>query len=453
MKICHAASSLCVFSLLVTPPASASLSLPEVAARAMGNSPEVRIKLHQYLGAEADVALARAGFFPQAELSHVSGREQSTGDGPTRMQRQSERWAWSLNLTQNLFSGFQTVYSLRQQDHAKTARYYQLLDVSEQQALEAVRAYLDVMRQRELLQAARTNHDSHRRIYQKIRSKVRPDSGVAVAAGVDLEQAGGRLALAEANLLTVEANLADVSARYARIVGEAPPARLQPYRAPKAPEDRAIQPGDTPAVRAALAAVQAARQQVQVRRGAFLPRVDARARQEWGRLNAGPVGRDRSRAIIELSTVLNLSRGGADKAQLQRAAEDLNAALAQQDKSCREVRQQVQMAQTELDKLQRKLSFLRQHALASEKVRDAYWDQFEISKRSLLDVLDSENEFFRSRSALIDGETDLVMSQLRLQAAAGRLLGVLGIAPARPAPETPAGEPGERVCSGEGSEV
>ena len=49
-----------------------------------------------------------------------------------------------------------------------------------------------------------------------------------VSRGVDLEQAAARVALAESNLATEQANLYDVTSRYQRIVGDAPPAQLQP---------------------------------------------------------------------------------------------------------------------------------------------------------------------------------------------------------------------------------
>ena len=435
---------------LCAQPTLAALSLPEVAASAVAQSPEVRIKMHQYLGAEADYRAARARFFPEVDLGHTSGRTVSDADAyGNTFRRTADSRAWSLSMTQSLFHGFQTLYETRRQDHAKSAQYFQLLDVSQQQALEAARAFLDVSRHRALLVAARQSHDSHQRIYQKIHSKARPQNGVAVAAGVDLEQAAGRLALADANMLTAEANLADVSARYARLVGTAPPGDLARFTPPSPLPARAMTVDATPAVLATRAAVSAARQQVQARRGAFLPRLDARARQEWGSMPSGGLGVGapvRVRQTVELIGVLNLSRGGADKARLARAAEELNAARAQQDKVCREARQQWVMAQNEWEKLQRKIGFLQQHALASEKVRDAYWAQFEISRRTLLDVLDSENEFFRSRSALIDGEADLALAGLRTQAASGTLLDALGIAPALPAPAVAQADAEDAPC-------
>lgn len=435
MKTSTVLSPVLLAVLAATSPAAPAIGLRDAVAETLGSSPDVRVRLHQYLGARAEQGLARAGFLPTVDISHASGRElaprqwqETASPAPSPL----ARWGWSASLTQNLFNGFQTIYQVRQQDHAGKAQYFQFVDTSEQQALEAARAYLDVLRQRRLLAVAQENFDSHQKIYQKIRQKVLPESGIGVGAGVDLEQAGGRLALAESNLLTVKANLADVAARYTRVVGRAPDAELAPpeaigWNVPADDAARQVLLKDSPANRAAREAVRAARQAVNARRGAFMPTVDLRARHDWGSGVAGVRRGSYDRKQFEVVATLNLSRGGADKARLGMAAEGLNGALAERDKSCRTTRQLLEMASNDYFKLRRKIGFLREHAQASEKVRDAYLDQFEISRRSLLDVLDSENELFQSQSALIDGETDLQLAQLRSAAAAGRLLPALGL--------------------------
>ena len=78
------------------------------------------------------------------------------------------------------------------------------------------------MRFRRLVQLAEDNYVQHRYAFVQIQSRFK----AGVGRGVDLEQAGARVALAESNLSTEVANLHDVAARYQRIVGEAPPAKL-----------------------------------------------------------------------------------------------------------------------------------------------------------------------------------------------------------------------------------
>lgn len=456
MKKPIALSPLLLAVLTALSPAVPAIELKDAVAQTLNDSPEVRARLHQFRSSRAEQGLARAGFLPSIDIGHAQGRELAPAQrqaAGTSVPSTLSRWGWSASLTQNLFNGFQTLYQVRQQDHAGKAQYFQFVDMSEQQALEASRAYLDVLRQRRQLAVAQENYDSHHKIYQKIRQKVLPESGIGVGAGVDLEQAGGRLALAESNLLTVKANLADVAARYARVVGSAPDATMTPPRAipwtvPADPAALQTLLTRSPANRAARESVRAARQAVHARRGAFLPTVDLRARHDWGSGVAGVRAGSHDRKQFEVVASFNLSRGGADKARLGMAAEALNGALAERDKSCRMTRQQLEMASNDYFKLRRKIDFLRQHAQSSEKVRNAYWDQFEISRRSLLDVLDSENELFQSKAALIDGETDLQLAQLRSAATAGRLLVSLGLKPGEDLPQEETGDEVAVTCQG-----
>lgn len=431
-----------------------AIELKDAVEQTIIHNPAVKLKLHQYLGAEAEQGVGRAGFLPTVDLGYSSGRELTPVDKQAPGSRQAsnssqDRWGWSVNLTQNLFNGFQTLHQVRQQDHAKRTQYYQFLDTTEQQAMAAAQVYLDVLRLRQLLAINQSNLNSHQAIYKKIERKV----NAGVAPRVDLEQAAGRLALAETNLLTAQSNLGDAQAQYLRVVGVAPSDDMQPWRpfAWTPPLDPVAQQqllAQSPANLAAAEAIQSARAQLNARRGAFLPTIDARARQEWG--SGTPNGRDGryERKMIELVSVLNLSRGGADKARLGVAAESLNASLAQRERVCRETRAQLTVAANDLLKLKSKIGLLQQHALASEKVRDAYLDQFETGKRSLLDVLDSENEWFSSEIAQINGATELQMAQIKGAAAVGQLLPALQLKPAEPVRFDDAGDAAVPNCAG-----
>src|SRR3546814_190706 len=99
---------------------------------------------------------------------------------------------------------------------------YELLSTMQNTALEVVRTYIDIQRFRQLVAYAQDNYITHKQLFDRIQERVE----AGVGRRVDLEQASGRLALAEANLLTELTNLHDVEARYQRLVGELPPATV-----------------------------------------------------------------------------------------------------------------------------------------------------------------------------------------------------------------------------------
>jgi len=63
-----------------------------------------------------------------------------------------------------------------------------------------------------------------------------------------------------------------------------------------------------------------------------------------------------------------------------------------------------------------------QHVQSSEKARDAYQQQFSLGQRTLLDLLDSENEVFRARTALVNTQYDEMYAMYRILNSMGMLL-------------------------------
>jgi adhesin transport system outer membrane protein len=63
------------------------------------------------------------------------------------------------------------------------------------------------------------------------------------------------------------------------------------------------------------------------------------------------------------------------------------------------------------------------------ETRDAYRQQFEVAQRTLLDVLDAENELFVSSGQLVTAQTNELLASYRILAVAGMLMTTLGISP------------------------
>lgn len=404
-------------------------ALRDAARKAVVTNPEVQAGWHAFRAASAEQDAARGNYLPHADLFAGVGRE--TLKQPGRSADDFTHSNATLSLNQMVYDGFLTRSEVARLGYAKLTRYYELVDASETTALEALRAYADVLRYRELTRLAQENYVHHRQTHTQIGDR----AGAGVGRRVDLEQASGRLALAESNLLTEASNLHDVSARYLRIVGEAPPADV-PRFAPKAsiaPLPATAQDAlrtafvSSPALNAAVENVRAGQASIDARKAAFQPRVDVRARQAFDRNLEGVDGRTRD-TVVEAVLTYNLSRGGADQARLRQAAEALDVAKDLREKACRDLRQTLSIAYNDVRRLDEQLAYLDQHQLSIEKAREAYHRQFDIGQRTLLDLLDTENEYFEARRAYVNAQYNQVIAQARTLAGMGRLMGALGVA-------------------------
>lgn len=429
----HTASNLLVIGLglatVISLPASAQQdTLKSVAQRAVLNSPEVLQRWHAYQAADNEKDAAFGGYLPRVDLTAGAGKENR--DDPITRQGQVKsdysRRSTAISLTQMLYDGFATRNEVKRLDHARQVRYFELLDASENVALEAARAYIDVLRYRKLVTLAEDNYVQHRAVFEQIQKKAL----AGVARRVDLEQAAGRLALAEANLLTETSNLHDVGARYQRLVGEAPARDLAsaPPLGTGLPTDAAILlktvTSQNPAIQGAVENVRSADSAVDARKAAYQPRVDLRLRNERGSDLNGYVGSTDNRTA-EVVLTWNLFNGMSDMARSRQYADQRSVAKDLRDKTCRDVRQNAAIAFNDTRKLAEQLVYLDQHQLATEKARDAYRKQFDIGQRTLLDLLDTENELFQAKRAYVNAESDLLIAQARSQAGQGNLLAAL----------------------------
>ncbi len=421
------AAALCAWSL----PAAAQGSDPLRAAaeKAVATNPEVTARFNAYRAAADAVGIARGGFYPRLDLNASAGTERERDERLGPATSKVNRTAVGLSLTQLLWDGLGTSRDVDRLTHERLARYFELLEATEQTVLEAARAQFDVQRFRRLVQLAEDSYVQHRYAFAQIQSRVK----AGVGRGVDLEQAAARLALAESNLATEQANLHDVTARYLRVVGEAPPAQLSAPPLLKngvpasAGEAMNASLARSAAISASIESLRAVRSAGDGARAAYHPRVEARLRSTAGNNLDGVEDRTRN-STAEIVLNWNLFNGGSDQARVRQQVNLANQAADTRDRLCRDTRQVAAIAFNDTRKLTEQLVYLERNTLAIEKARDAYRQQFDIGQRSLLDLLNAENEVYTARRAYANAEFDLALAYARAQAAMSQLATQLGIA-------------------------
>jgi adhesin transport system outer membrane protein len=417
-----------VLAAMVTTAYAQPITLKDAAQEAVLRNPEVAAKWHAYKEATETVDTVRGRYLPKIDLNAGIFREHKDDPVAAGGERDFTSRGVELFLNQILFDGFATRNDVKRLNYAQRVRYYELLDASENVALETMRAYNDVLRYRALHKLAEQNYVQHRAVYEQIQRKVK----LGVGRGVDLEQAAGRLALAESNLLTEASNLHDVSARYQRIVGTLPPEEMAGL--PQLKQDVPAKTADAlrkayelnPALAAANENIVSSLADVDVRRARYYPRLDLQASQSWGWDTDGVDGKYDDRKI-GLALNYNLYNGGSDKAAERQYVERVSIAKDLRDKECRDVRQTLTIAHNDITRLEEQLRYLEQHLASTEKARDAYRKQFDIGQRTLLDLLDTENELFEARRAYLNASHDYTQAYGRTHGSIGTLLATIGL--------------------------
>jgi adhesin transport system outer membrane protein len=182
----------------------------------------------------------------------------------------------------------------------------------------------------------------------------------------------------------------------------------------------------SPVLNAAIENLRSSQSELEAKKAPMMPRVDLRLRGEKDHDTDGIDG-DYDEQAVELVFSYNLYRGGSDRATQRQFYQRLNASKELRVKACHDVRQTVAIAYNDIDSLQEQAEYLAVNQQATGNARVAYRKQFDIGQRSLLDLLDTENEYFEVRRAYINAKQDLLVAQTRTLAGMGLLLETLDV--------------------------
>lgn len=404
-------------------------NLEEAVARGLESNPEVRFQAKELDALREEVREARGGYLPSVDLDISVGQARRDYDDRGTYDRDYAE----LSVTQMLFDGYRVDGLVDEADYQLREQYFVLLEEAEEKALEMVTAYLDVQRYRQLKTLAEANVENHLQVLEQVKDR----AGQGVGNRADLYQAEARLALAESNLNTEVSNLQSVTARYQRLVGHAPDKVLAPVT------ELGTLPDDLPTVltqaysrnpslQSTLANIHAAESALQVAKAENYPTLDLEFSHGTYRNNnsfdsSEDDGDFGDETILQLRLQYNLFRGGSDRAAQRAAFHRIGRAETLRDKACVDLRQTTTIAWSELLNLRAKMETLQAHRESSNRVVQAYRDQFSIGRRSLLDVLDSENEVFQAERNVVQGQHDLLIAQAQLLNSMGQLLETLGL--------------------------
>lgn len=404
----------------------------EAVAFALDYNPAVVSAYYQYEAAREAHRSSQGLFYPSVDLAADYGWEDRTEPDLGDYERESVRFS----VTQLLFDGFQARDQARALGYEELSQYYNFHDAAQEVALEVTDIYATTVLYSELVKFAEQNYVAHRQVYNMIQER----SEGQLDPTVDLEQATARLALAESNLLSEISNLFETQVEFQRVVGLLPAEELEQPEIPAevipALRSEALRLAfqKSPEINREIEDLRSAREELNATRGPLYPRLDLRYRNEYGNnisgfandAGAGVIQGDYEFQAIELLLTYNLYRGGADSARRREYAARYYAALEDRKDACLGIRQQVSIIFNNLRVLKQQVVYLTTQLEAQDNTRRAYKDQFQIGQRSLLDLLDSQNEFFDTQRALVTAEVNLVKAQAAILAETGVLTDAVG---------------------------
>ena len=391
---------------------------------ALASNPAVVAAYYNFEAAREGQRSVQGDLYPSVDLNADYAWEER--ETPLNDFGDYERDSVRFSVTQLLFDGFATRDQARSLGYEKLARYYDFHGAAQDIALEATEAYSNTVLFQQLVAFAEENYVVHRQVYNKIAERV----AAGRDEGVNLEQATARMALAESNLLTEVTNLYDTRAEFQRVVGLLPgdelPMPLVPTSMLPGMRDEALRVAyeKSPEINRSIEEMRAARESLNATRGPMYPRIDLRYRNEQ-ETNIDGFRGDYDLQAVELVLSYNLFRGGGDSARRREFSNRYYAAVENRKQACLTVRREVMVAFNNVRALEQQAQYLTLQLDAQDKTRRAYNDQFDRNQRTLLDLLDSQNEYFDTQRALASANINLLQAQAIVLAETGVLTNAL----------------------------
>jgi outer membrane protein len=326
-------------------------------------------------------------------------------------------------ITQTLFNGFQTANRTRQAESQVLAARETLRNTEQTVLLNAVTAYMNLLRDGAILDLQRRNVE----VLQEQLRQTRDRFNVGEVTRTDVAQAESRLAAGRSQVLIAEANYKASVATYRQVIGSEP-GRLTPA----SPVDRfsphnlasaiAVASTNNPAVTLAQFNVDAAALAVKVAEGALYPTfsVQGSFTKNWGSTQALTIMENYNATVLGTLSV-PIYQGGAEYSLIRQAKETLGQRRLDLDVARDQVRQAVVQSWGQLEAAKANIEATQAQVQAAEIALNGVREEARVGQRTTLDVLNAQQELVNARVALVTAQRDRVVASYTLLAAVGRL--------------------------------
>ncbi len=424
---------LCGGGNMILPPwaqAGEEMTVQQSVIQTLKRHPRLKMLKANRMAVGYDYKKARGGIYPSLDLTGGTGYDVYS-DSSTRLSNDDEDWDHRTEagavLTQLLYDGGETFRQMDIDRSRMRSLDSRVFDNAESLALDAIIASLDVYRQRRLMELGEKSVSVHQRILESLREREAAGAG----SSADVRQTEARLARTQASLATTRGDLRVALSAYRRLVGDEPGKILFPaVPASALPPTHEIllewaQKGN-PKLQTAESDISTAHQRYALTKTAYHPKVRLELSSGYtDRVEGDQSWTQSSAAMVRVNW--NLFNGGSDKAAEEAARyRELEAAEDRNDTLLTVIDETQSTWDTYESAIEQRTLFAESVAYTNE-TRDMYMQQFVVGQRTLLDVLDVENEFYQYSGQLVTAETNERIAAFRMLALSGKLLRTLNV--------------------------
>ena len=392
-------------------------TLKQALASSFVGNPGLRAARAGQRATDELVPQALSGWRPTVNLQGTYGEQWQD----TNVSRKTETTPGTLNITLNqpVFRGFKTIEGTRVAEANVRSGRQQLRGTEETTLINAIAAYLNVIRDRQILALRKRNIGL---LQEQLRATTaRFDAGELTRTDVaqarsTVEGARGQAASAQAQLVASEAN-------YLQVIGHSPGKLAMPGMAPiprSLDEAMNIAQATNPNILSAAQLQIAAEHQVEVNRGDLLPQASIQASQTWTSEPSSQVKRSRT-TVIEGVLSVPIYEAGRTYSLVRQAKETASQYRIRVITAVRSTRENVSVAWGNVAAAAAGVQANTAQVSSAQLALSGIKQEYAVGSRSTIDVLNSQQTLLGAQISLVTAQHDRVLASYQVLQATGQL--------------------------------
>lgn len=409
--------------LLGVPHGAYAQTLEDALITTYSTNPTLLSQRAKVRGTDEQVSQALANWRPTVSVTGEVGSEyDNLSTRATGLRRQhTDPKSAAITLTQPLFRGGRTLAGTARAENSVKAERSRLTVTEQTVFLQAVTAYLDVFRDQAVLDLNRNNEQVLKRQLEAAQDRFQ----VGEITRTDVHQAEARLAKSTADRIQGEGNLEVSRANFQNVVGELPRGKLNlpagPSEIPATKDETTrISTLSNPNVVAAEYDQRSAQDNVDLVWGELMPTLRFLATGTRA-IEDSAVGSLQTNGVAKLELTIPLYEQGAVYSRVREAKQRVAELQQTVDRQRREAIQTASRAWENLESARARVDAFQSQIRAAEVAFEGVEREAAVGSRTVLDVLDAEQELLDARVSYVRAQRDELVAAYEVKSAIGQL--------------------------------
>jgi len=406
------------------PPKGAIESLRKAIVAALKQNPEIQIALARQDDARYGIHEAWAGYLPQVDMTVGIGRERNDPYNPSGSlsnRTTLTRKEATVTLNQNVWDFGTTINDIKRARAAYKSAQWATRERIEAIAYDISAAYLNVLERQKLVELT----DQEIAANEKILNMVTIQEDLGLTTPADVNRAKARLDNVKSERLDRTSSLKQAREAYRRLTRHLPAQTVDlpsTTRALPVTAQQAVMMIDdhNPRMAQAVQNRRSIERQRASQTGTFFPKIGLSAQGNWKDNVQGATNfANDARAMVTVT--YSFFNGGRDIALRNRLSARLREADYEVDRRRREVEQDIRIDFNALEAAREKISSIESEIVAADRVAELYRQQFREGRRSVFDLLDSQQILFDAKAKQLTNGTAKMLAEFRVLQRLGSL--------------------------------